>query len=214
MAALSGLDITAQPGAPGSTAERAGGIKPTFRLEKADDHMTWYVMSGDKVATTMTAYFQPIDEGRQTRVTASVKRGDAPDDFVSPAFRSNGLTMGLFTMALEGELNKLVQPGATDLARCDEIMAEFQRANEADAGSRDNLAQAMGGTAKTMLRLHATEAELRRNGCPVDDNNGEFRSVKSEMGPPPGGITRDGPEARAEEEGGGWGKDTLSASAP
>lgn len=207
MAALTDLDITAQPGAPGSTTQSAGGVKPTFRLERAADHMTWYVMSGDKVATAMTAHFEPIDSGRQTRVTTSVERGDAPDDFVSPAFRSKGLTMALFGMALEGELNKLVQPGSYDQATCEKIMAEFQQANEAMPVDRSDLSQAMGGTAKAILRMHAVEAELRRNGCPLGNADKDFKPVQSTMGRAPTTVTRDGGDTNE----GGWGPGTTTA---
>jgi hypothetical protein len=50
-------------------------------------------MSRDKVVTTMIANFKSIDNGRQTQVTAPVERGNAPDDFVAPAFRSYGITL-------------------------------------------------------------------------------------------------------------------------
>ncbi len=182
MAALEDLDITAEPGAPGSTPQ--GGIKPLFRLEKAADHMTWYVMSGDKVATAMTASFEPYDDGRKTHVRASVQRGDAPDDFVSPAFRSTGITMGLFGMALESELNKLATASvAYDPERCKRLMDDFTTANlMASAGDKPaNLGQAIGDTTRTVIRLHAMEAELRRNGCPTDGNRGPFRTTESTM---------------------------------
>lgn len=183
MRALSDLDVTAQPGAPGSTAAAAGGVMPEIRLETADDHMTWYVMSGKQVATKMTATFTPIDGGKQTRVEASVERGDAPDDFVSPAFRSKGLTLALFSMALEGELNKLVAPPPADPATCERMMEQFRDANLADGvGERpENLSQAIGAGAKATIRLNAMEAELRRAGCPTD--NGAFKPVESHMGP-------------------------------
>ncbi|WP_395337133.1 hypothetical protein WBP06_21600 [Novosphingobium sp. BL-8H] len=209
MAALADLDITAQPGAPGGTAERAGGIRPIFRLEKAADHMTWYVMSGDQVATAMTAHFEPFDNGRQTHVTTSVERGDAPDDFVSPAFRSRGLTMGLFGMALEDELNKLTKPRSYNVATCEQIMADFQRANEAAGVSRpDNLSQAVGGTAKTIMRMQAVEAELRRNGCPMGDSDQGFKPVQSTMAGSSRSMTEDGPNSEA----GGWGPTTTTAN--
>ena len=89
VAALEDLDISAQPGNPGTDPSRSGGVKPDIRLEKASDHMTWWVMAGDKVATIMTVTFEQLDGGKRTRVTTSVKRGDAPDDIVSPAFRSH-----------------------------------------------------------------------------------------------------------------------------
>lgn len=94
MAAVSDLSITDQPGSPGTDPSRSGGVLPTFVLERGADSMTWKVMSGTQVATTMTAHFEPLDGGTRMRVTTSVKRGDAPDDFVSPAFQSNGVTAG------------------------------------------------------------------------------------------------------------------------
>lgn len=183
MAALESLDVTAQPGAPGSTADAAGGVQPMFRLEKAADHMTWYVMSGDKVATAMTATFAPTDGGKATRVVASVERGDAPDDLVSPAFRSADLTMGLFGMALEGELDALTAPPPVDPAKCDEIRNEIMLGNMAAIGGRpDNLQQAVGGTAKTVMRIAATAQQLRAAGCATDGNQGEFKPVSTMMG--------------------------------
>lgn len=181
MAALESLDVTAQPGAPGSTATAAGGVQPLFRLEKAADRMTWYVMSGDKVATSMTALLAPIDGGKGTRVTTSVQRGDAPDDVVSPAFRSEGLTMGLFGMALEGELNALTAPVA-DLAKCQKIMNGMMAGNmAAGIGERpNNLTQAVGNTAKTVMQIAATGAQLRQAGCP-EAKGGEFESVSDVM---------------------------------
>ena len=185
MAALEHLDITAQPGAPGSTAAAAGGIKPLFRLAKGTDRMSWYVMSGDKVATTMTASFEAVDGGKATRIRTSVERGDAPDDFVSPAFRSKGLTMALFGMAIEGRVNKLVAPTAASAEECDKLLAGFASGNEAALGTgrSPNLSQAMGDTARTVMRLNAMEAELRRNGCRTDGNDGPFRSVEQQMAP-------------------------------
>lgn len=184
MAALEDLDITDQPGAPGSAPQ--SGVKPLFRLEKAADHMTWYVMSGDKVAVAMTAHFEPLDKGTKTRVRASVQRGDAPDDFVSPAFRSTGLTMGLFGMALEGELNRLTMP-SFDPARCAEVLQRFEDEGieRAMAGGHEqpqNLGQAIGQTSQSMIRLGAMEAEMRRNGCPTDAKPSEAGAMRSAMG--------------------------------
>ena len=39
-------------------------------------------MSGAKVATRMIADLTLVDEGRRTKVTARVERGDAPVDLV------------------------------------------------------------------------------------------------------------------------------------
>lgn len=184
MAALGDLDIRDQPGEPGSDPERAGGVRPLFRTERGDNSITFVVLSGNQVATRMIATLEPLDGGRRTRVTARVERGDAPDDFVSPAFRSEGITMGLFSLALEGELNELVAPPRASAARCRELVEGLLLAN---AGSEsidrpDNLRQAAANTARIAIRLHAIEAELRRNGCPTD-GSGPFEPISEEMGP-------------------------------
>jgi hypothetical protein len=182
MAALADLDITAQPGSPGTDPSRSGGVQPVFRLERSGDRMTWTVMSGEQVAVRMIALVEPVRDGKHSRVTASVERGDAPDDVVSPAFRSEGITMGLFGMALEGELNRLTAPPPADQARCDALMAEFEAGNMAAgfAERPDNLTEAVGNTAKIAVRLHAMEAELRRNGCPTEPSR-DFVEVSDEM---------------------------------
>ena len=182
MASLDDLDITEQPGAPGSDASRSGGIQPLFRLEPGPNSMTWVVMSGEQVATRMTARFEPIDGGRRTKVSAEVDRGSAPDDFVSPAFRSEGLTMALFAMALEAELDELTLP-AGDPQKCDQLLADFAARNMAsiDMQRQDSLKDAVGDTATIIMRLNAMEAELRRNGCSTK-SAGEFREISNEMG--------------------------------
>jgi len=191
MAALADLDVTAQPGAPGSTAAAAGGVRPLFRLEKAADHMTWYVMSGDKVATAMTATFTPADDGKATRVTTDVHRGDAPDDFVSPAFRSEGITAGLFGMAVEDELNKLVAPPRADAATCQALLdrltddnlaaSETQSRASAERGDGGRIAGMFGDHAKLAMRLGAQEAELRRAGCANPGAGADFTPASDTM---------------------------------
>jgi hypothetical protein len=181
--ALADLDISAQPGAPGTDASRSGGILPVFRLETAEKTMTWYVMSGDKVAITMTAILEPINDGKATRVTTKVERGDAPDDFVSPAFRSVGLTLGLFSTAVEDELNDLVMPVGT-AENCAALMQRFEDENlsETDRRTQTSGADAAADYAKTMIRLNAMEAEMRRNGCPPNKGY-ESKTVESAMAP-------------------------------
>ena len=127
MAALSDLDVRGQPGAPGTDAAASGGVAPLFRTERGPNQISFVVMSGNRVATRMTAMLEPLDGGARTRVTAAVERGDAPDDFVSPAFRSEGITLGLFTMAIEGELNELTGPPRRSLARPSEMPTPARR---------------------------------------------------------------------------------------
>jgi hypothetical protein len=181
LAAIADLDITAQPGSPGSDPGASGGIAPVFQMERGGDRIVWTVMSGDKVATRMTAFVQPIDGGAGSRVTASVERGDAPDDFVSTAFRSEGLTLGLFSMALEGELDGLVAPARLGREECQALEVRLLQASGAGSDVEPaSLGQAVGGTAKNMLRLHAVEGELKRRGCDTQ-GGGQFETVSDEM---------------------------------
>lgn len=183
MAALADLDVRQQPGSPGTDPTASGGVSPLFRTERTADSISFVVMSGNQVATRMTAHLQPLDDGRRTRVTASVERGDAPDDFVSPAFRSRGITLALFWAAVEGELNELVAPPRLSQAECRALVEQLLLAN-AQAGINDrpeNLKQAVGNTARTVMTLHAVEAELRRRGCPTN-GGGDFAPVSNEMG--------------------------------
>jgi hypothetical protein len=182
MKALEDLDITEQPGSPGTDPAAAGGVKPVFQLSKTPDSLIWTVMSGDKIATQMIAHFEPVDDGKGTHVTAEVQRGDAPDDFVSPAFRSKGLTMALFGMALESELNELVTPAHGWNEDCDRIMARFQAGNEGnvDMQHHDGVVDALGDGAIVAMKLNAMESELRRAGCNTNQD-GQFRSVESRM---------------------------------
>lgn len=181
LAAIADLDLTGQPGSPGTDPDASGGIAPVFQMERSGDRIVWTVMSGDKVATRMTAFVQPLDGGSGSRVTASVERGDAPDDFVSPAFRSEGLTLGLFSIALEGELDGLVAPARLSREECQELEVRLLEANGAGSdGEPASLGQAVGGTAKNILRLHAVEGELKRRGCDTK-GGGEFEPVSDQM---------------------------------
>lgn len=192
IAAIADLDITAQPGAPGSDPKASGGVAPVFQVEPGGDRVVWTVMSGDKVATRMTAFVQPLDGGARSRVTVDVERGDAPDDFVSPAFRSEGVTRGLFTMALEGEIDRLVAPARLSREECQELEVRLLEGSGAGTdGEPASLGQAVGGTAKNVMRLHAVEAELRRRGCDTSGGGRDFEAVSDEMSQ--GGIAA-GPE--------------------
>lgn len=81
--------------------------KRSVTLERADDHMTWTVRSGDDVAGAMTATFISSVDGKTTEVVASVQRGSVAGELVSPKFRSRAATMATFGHALEVQLNKL-----------------------------------------------------------------------------------------------------------
>jgi hypothetical protein len=174
MAALQDLDIREQPGSPGTDPSRSGGVAPVFRTEPGPDGISFVVMSGDQVATRMTARLEPLDGGARTRVTALVERGDAPDDRTSPAFRSVGITMGLFTSALDDELNELERPPSKTAEEC----AELERNMFAGQPPAEGL--------KAIVRVHQMAAEMERNGCSTRGNSGEaFRPMESQMGPAP-----------------------------
>ncbi|OYY90890.1 MAG: hypothetical protein B7Y45_05565 [Sphingomonas sp. 28-66-16] len=186
MAALEDLDITQQPGSPATDPDAAGGVTPAFKVERSDNQMRWVVMSGDKVATTMIADFKPAGDGKTTHVTAHVERGNAPDDVVSPAFRSTGITLGLFSMALEGELSSLTKVAPGDPETCARLWREFERGNiAAGLDSRPStLTSAVGQVATVTIRLQAFDSEVRRLGCERRRDYQEFRSVSDEMRSP------------------------------
>ena len=179
MNALENLDIRDQPGAPATDASRSGGVPSVFKLERTENAMRWVVMNGDRVAITMIADFKPIDGGKQTHITAHVERGDAPDDFVAPAFRSRGIALGLFSMALEGELNDLTKPTYGSVARdpdaCARLFRQFQEANIAAAahGGQDGLGSAIAKGAAATIRLQAYDARQRQLGCARADSGSD-----------------------------------------
>lgn len=184
MAGIADLDLQGQPGEAGSDPSLSGGARPVFRTERGEDSMTFLVMSGDQVAVRMTAHLQPLDDGRRTRVTATVERGDAPDDLVAPAFRSTGVTLGLFSMALEEELDELTAPPRRSAEECREIAERVLMANAGNL--EDSRERTFAGGARTILRVNAAAAELRRNGCPVE-GGGNFEPISDEMSEGEGG---------------------------
>ncbi|MEM6492937.1 MAG: hypothetical protein AAF650_01030 [Pseudomonadota bacterium] len=107
---LADLDIRKQPGEPGSTAEAAGGVLPEFRRTRSGRTMRWNVMSGDDIATTMTAQ---VKSGwlYGSYIEADVKRGNAPDARTSPAFQSEAITLGLFRSAISDAVGLIGSPG-------------------------------------------------------------------------------------------------------
>ena len=158
--ALQDLDIRDAPGEPATDPTRSGNVEPTFKLTEDGDDMIWTVMSGEDVAVRMIAHLEPVEDGTKTRVTASVERGNAPDDFVAPAFRSKGLTLGLFSVVLEDELDDLVRPAGATAESCQRIVDEFTAAQQ-QFGDTTGFA----GVSKTVLRLNALESRLKAAGC-------------------------------------------------
>lgn len=184
--ALMDLDIRKAPGAPASDPSRSGGVAPVFQLTQEGSDMVWTVMSGKDVAVRMVAHLEPVEGGAKTRVTAKVQRGNAPDDFVAPAFRSTGLTLGLFSMVLEDELDDLVRPAALSDEECRELSEQLLLTNAPPPDKQTGFA----GIARTAMTLSAVEKELERKGCDTGFKR-EFQDVKSEMtmddqGPSPG----------------------------
>ena len=190
IAALEDLDIRRQLGEPGTDPSQSGGVTPQFRTERSPQAISFVVMSGDQVASRMTAHLQPIGDGSRTRVTATVTRGVSPDERTSPAFRSNGVTMGLFASALQEELDALSRPATATPQFCAEL--EQRLLTEG--------APAEGPAA--IARVHQMANEMRRNGCPLGSGGGEFEPVRSEMNGPSGWS---GNSPSANTEAGGWG---------
>ena len=204
MAALQDLDISEQPGSPGTDPSRSGGVAPVFRTEPGPDGISFVVMSGDQVATRMTARLEPLDGGARTRVTALVERGDAPDDRTSPAFRSVGITMGLFTSALDDELNELERPPSRTAEEC----AELERTMFAGQPPAEGL--------KAIVRVHQMAAEMERNGCSTRGGGGggsgeAFRPMESQMQPAPPALPSS--SSSSSSSGGSWGTQARPAPA-
>src|SRR4051812_24547155 len=159
--ALADLDITRAPGAPGSTATSSGDM-PLFQLTEQGDDMIWTVTSGNAVAVRMIAHLESVDGGTKTHVTAEVQRGNAPDDAVSPAFRSTSTTLGLFGLVLEDELNDLTRVAGLSVQECRELGQKLLEANSFAINDRQGSAA---GAAKSAMTLNAIDQELRSKGC-------------------------------------------------
>jgi hypothetical protein len=158
LAALSNVDVRKQPGSPGADAVASGGVTPGFKVTRTQDSVTWTVLSGDKIATTMTAKLEPIDGGKGTHVVGTVEKGDANPDFVAPVFRSASLTMGLLAMMLESELN--------------ELTARRSRGESASATSDPSLFKSV----QTVVQVNAAYGEYQRTGKdPLADDETRLR---------------------------------------
>jgi hypothetical protein len=132
----------------------------------------------------MIAHLEPLDGGRRTRIRAEVVRGDAPDEQVSPAYRSTGITLGLFGNALNDEVNALLSPPTRSRAECAALERRLLEAN----------APADGNPLQAIRVLHGVERELRAQGCDTRANAGPdqfqgareaMRMPSSAMGPAP-----------------------------
>ena len=167
-AAIADLDIREAPGSPGTDPLASGGTLPTFTVESAPDRVSYVVMAKGEVAVRMTAWLKPIDGGARTRVTTSYQRGPAPDDYVSPAFRSKGITLGLFSAMLEDELDNLVFNVGAWGPHCDAVMANFETRNLGNFEQHhpQNLKQGIAGTAKAVMSISMLDKELKAAGCP------------------------------------------------
>ena len=170
--AIADLDIRQAPGSPGTDPIASGGELPTFKVETAPDEVRYVVLAGGEVAVRMIAHLAPIDGGARTMVTASVERGPARDDIVSPAFRSPGLTLGLFATLLEDEIDKLVFHVGPWGPHCDAVMARFEARNMANEGMHQptGLTDAVAGTAKAVMSISMLDKELKLAGCPQSAN--------------------------------------------
>ncbi|RZT46389.1 hypothetical protein EV283_3335 [Sphingomonas sp. BK036] len=170
-AALLDVDIRRAPGAPTTDPSRSGGVNPTFSHDKTDTGIVYTVHSGAQTAIRMFADIEPIDGGKRSRVTTHVQRGDAPDDFVAPAFRSTSLANGLFDMVVEAELDELTRIVGNP-EKCREMIEQFQMSGPSDAKRPDNLGAAMGDTARAVMQLSAMQQEMRRAGCDTGGADG------------------------------------------
>jgi hypothetical protein len=186
-AAIADLDIRRQPGTPGTDPAASGGVRQDFRTERSADGVTWTVWSNDKVAVRMIAHLEPLDGGRRTRIRAEVVRGDAPDEQVSPAFRSTGTTLGLFGNALNGEVDAMLAPPRKSREACNALERQLLEAN----------APADGNPMRSIAVVGAVERELRNQGCDTRAHANEpFQAPSNRMGnAPPSSAMGSAPRA-------------------
>jgi hypothetical protein len=184
MRALADLDLREQPGSPGTDPARSGGVTPRFVTERGDNRISFVVMSGNRVATRMTAVLEPLDGGRRTRVTTSVERGDAPGALISPAFRSTGVTEILFLGAVNDEIEEMLAPPRRSEAFCEALMRRLAEANMGTGvpDQPEGFVESFAGAARDLRRVRGWQAELRRSGCPTSGENQEIRPIRSQMG--------------------------------
>lgn len=175
MSSLADLDIRELPGNPGGTAEAAGGVRPRFQLDRSPGQLEWTVYSGSEVATRMIAKFEPVKDGRQTRIVATVERGDAPDEQISPAFRSRSMTLALFETAINAEIDEMTTPGWGE--HCDALRDELMPMDGTGVPQ---------GALNQIRHLNEANAQLKAAGCNIDKAPGanEFRHPTSQMGDP------------------------------
>ncbi|WP_176591445.1 hypothetical protein [Sphingobium sp. EM0848] len=181
MTALEGLDVRREPGSPGTDPSRSGGVMPDFKLEREPGKMVWVVMAGDKVATRMIATLEPLKDGAATRIHAAVERGDAPEDIVSPAFRSEKITLGLFAAALESQINKLTLAWGP---QCDQLVQEFLNGGSPGSDDRSTLGGAIGATSRDIMRIGAADTKLRAAGCDPDQRPKDAAPLTPAITPP------------------------------
>jgi hypothetical protein len=191
MRALADLDIREQPGTPGTDPAASGGVAPRFVTERGEGRISFVVMSGDQVATRMTAWLEPLDDGRRTRVTTDVARGDAPDARVSPAFRSSHITRALFISAVDDEIEEMLAPPRRSAEYCEALMARLGTENLALGFNPrpDGAGEAITNVGRMAIRIRQMELVMRRNGCPTSGNR-EFRPISSRMGSDVGHVVR------------------------
>lgn len=208
MAELADLDIRELPGSPGTDAAAAGGVKPRFQLERGENRMDWFVMSGSQVATRMTAFLEPVDGGTNTRITYEIERGDSPDEMTSPAFRSESMTGSLFQLALNTEIDEINAPGWGP--ECDAIAQNIMggvvgigdpeaMANWEEKGDPADRIKQVG---KVALKLGNARKEMLAAGCNPD--------IKDAQGRGPDGFKR--VTNTVGESSGEWGDDGSSVT--
>lgn len=199
MAELADLHVREQPGEPGTSAEAAGGVTPRFIAMQGENLLEWRVMAGNQIAMRLVATFEPIDGGIRTRITPYVERGDAPDAYTPPAFRSTGLASGLFQAALQAEINEMNAPGWGP--HCDKLRDEMLYAPGPEMNSDLALRQGSDGSGSdaerfaigmqsgigNIRKVQQMHRRLMEAGCNPDKapgaNGGEFREVTDRLGP-------------------------------
>lgn len=124
-------------------------------------------MSRNQVATRLTAKVSRRWLGGST-ISAEVQRGDAPDEYTSPAFRSHTITLMLFRNALKEELSLIGSVGWGP--ECNQL--------------RDDM-QAVEPPMTNPVQMIMFDRKLRSKGCDPNAAPKEFRIASNKLRPLP-----------------------------
>ena len=105
-----------------------------------------------------------------------------PDEYTSPAFRSEGTTLGLFGIALDTELDEMLAPGWGP--HCDELRDRLFGVGDFEAHAYSGREPSLRDGVDAIRRVSGARRELLDAGCnPDTQDRGGFREVTDTMQP-------------------------------